>query len=263
MELEKSFELDFYEWYDTYKVEYNLSLSKEEIKNFVDKVVYWYEEIAPKFYCFLENTEEEISYLIIEELKKRLTVNEIGMMECYYRGNCICYNNESNIVLYLPYLDDSLKRATIYVDKFGFVALHNMQGLEDIKYKFKKGFYIDSLVYLLDDSKIDTSNLIKFNELHEIDILFREQVIMLIGLTLMESDNDSYEIGIENARRFINDINNYYTLDLEIDSHIDTNGEKRLDNGVAIFEDDFFFLQNKKNILNKIKKKLLKRRGIM
>ena len=260
MNEDKCFEIDFYEWYDNRLMDgYNLSLSKEEVKRFVNKLVYWYESVVPRCSCFLENTDEEISYLFIDELKKRLTFKELGVLECYYRGKSIC-GGDATIVLYFPYKDNLYKRGIVYVDKYGFIEKHNIQGFEDVNETFKKGIYIDYLANRLKKvEQLNTKELDEFVKLHEIDILFREQVIMLAGLTLMCSDNVSYEEGIKNARKFIEDFNNYYKLDLEIDSYVDANGEKQHRGGFVIFEDNTYFSVDKKSVMDRMKRKIFKK----
>ena len=82
---------------------------------------------------------------------------------------------------------------------------------------------------------------------------------MLAGLTLMCSDNVSYEEGIKNARKFIEDFNNYYKLDLEINSYVDANGEKQHRGGFVIFEDNTYFSVDKKSVIDRMKRKIFKK----
>lgn len=250
---------EFLTWFNNLiKNGYHCFISVEELQNFIDNIVSWYEIKYPeremefyegtRYYNF-ENIIPLSKHMNIEQLLYRLPHKQFCLMECNYRsmggGITTRYNEDGNITQQAVVFMNILKKDiefNPFSDELSDFLIHAFSKdgkvLMDSNIKEYANFdniTLDELLVLFKEKYADKLDFTKLEECifdHNCDIELRNKILQLIALKLLYSPNTIPERGYERAKRFINEFNKKLALNIsskEIDEIFNrdyTNGEK-------------------------------------
>jgi molybdopterin converting factor small subunit len=242
---------------------YEKFIDIDELQDFIDKLVNWYEFKYPeKELEFYEGTRYLNFYDIrsisksmnVRQLLYRLTHNQLCLMECGYRakswGQSPIYENGKevgfNTCIFMHVIEKNAKEEEALYGRlpYFFITVDYLSGLVTVDSELRK--YVGSRdtislevltnrfsTYYSDSLGIEELEKCLFN--HECDIELRNKILELVSLKLLYSRNTIPERGYIRANRFINEFNKKFNLNLStyaIDEAINrdyTNGEKWVD----------------------------------
>lgn len=232
-EIKKNTELN--NWLEEISIEgYQQFIEVESLQELIDSLVKWYEIKYPENemrfyegirYIGLEDVKPLSKYMDIKQLMFRLSLDQLALLECYYRSNggyirevrddkkyvigyepCVAIpvRKKDNIFDFRIYAVASTGKIldSVYDEDFSCNGIDNLENLYtesfDEKYKFKYDF-----------SKLE---LCIFE--HSCDMELRRRILQLAALKMMYSENTIPERGYERAKRFINEFNKKLNLEL-------------------------------------------------
>jgi len=172
------------------------------------------------------------NFIDFDQIRYRLSHKELETLDCKYRSNngyCSpAYNEDGSLNhdKYDFYISFNLKEKTKYEDYYSFLNSHKVSCRENgviPRYELKRlkeyigkkdsEITIENLLYILQTrTKLDTTEIEKIIATHKIDLELRNKIFEMIGYAMIYSEDTIPEYGLLRAKRFVNEINEYYNL---------------------------------------------------
>ena len=197
-------------------------ISVKELQNLMSKIITFFEfkyhenmiiemhenKKSDEYLASLEISEK----LDIEELKYRLSSNEVHFLDCDYTNSFELKKKREQIW--------DLPNLTIYVDKLGNISEKSLADLNDYEYlEYTEGIKTipDLLRKLLESPiKIDYSNLKKIIIDRKINYELRYRFLELTILAMLYSKNSMPNNSYVRIKNFVRMFNKEYNLNLNI-----------------------------------------------
>lgn len=228
-------------FYESLQKGYHLYLKFEEIQELIQKFVNWYEIKYPDRLLALEEgivdthlkkTVPVSKELDINQLKYRLSSNELKVLECDYRGTggyCVPIDDISGDIIWQDYivfdiLNQKSKQPCSYMisanAKTGLIRKYDLEFLGS---NAPSLINIEKLYQILkNDDRYDISNLENVIFFHKTDLELRYRILSFVALALVYSKNTiTPEYGYIRAKKFIDEFNKYQNIGLNLESFED------------------------------------------
>lgn len=246
---------------DSIKNGYHSFIDIEHLQELIDRIAHWYEIKYPEremefyegtIYFDFENIKSLSKVMDMKQLMYRLPHRQLCLIECDYRsyGEGIedVYNEDGKVVGHKSFLFMRINKKDIdhnTLSTFNEIPYFLLQAYSDdgavcIDRDLSNNVSVDNInlddLLLIFKEKYD--NKLEFKELeecihdHNCDIELRRQILQLVALKLIYSQNTIPARGYERAKRFINEFNKKLGIILstaEIDEIMNrdyTNGER-------------------------------------
>ena len=220
---------------------HNCNYRIENMQFLVNFIVIWYEM---KYFNNQIMNEEDLrkkqifkdteiaKFLTFEELEKRVSPDELDLLKGYYRGPLIVYrhgaatNSEPVNLLKIPNEnfkdDEEMKNIDILFDKVGKIENSDsvMLCLKNYLNHLDSNMSIESLFLecrLQNPAGINYMELKKCFFSHKKDVLLRNELFMCAALKMIYSRETKPEIGYMRALKFIEEVNEFYNINLSTD----------------------------------------------
>ena len=239
---EKKYELkenkNFLMWYrDITKDEYISYMDIDELQEFIDKIVTWYEIKYPEReletiegtrYSSFANLKSLSKEMTCEQLIFRLTNKENGLLRGAYRTGCGGLYYNKTLKKYMPELlisfnriDNEEEHQLFYQNEYnvffdGYTGkLINFYGAMPYELTLEDDMTIESLYEKLKKiNKFNLKGIRKCLNLHQDDLELRNMILQYVALKLLYSRNTIPEYGYIRAKKFIEEFNKELNLEL-------------------------------------------------
>lgn len=240
---------------------YHSYMNVENLQELINNITYWYEVKYPdremeynggtRFLDF-EEIENISQYMNMKQLLWRLPNNQMSLLKCDYRacggGLATIYNENGEeigdkVVLYITIRKKDTQAFHYSWDSHlpdFHLTVNPNNGQVEVDYDLEK--YITDKTITLDellvifkekyDYEFNLTELEYSVNDHNFDMELRRKILELVALKLLYSHNTIPEFGYKRAKKFIDEFNKEFGLDIsaeEIDEIINrdyTNGER-------------------------------------